>query len=334
MKRHLLFICNSRSAIIAIHELDLARRAVTLRREVALPVPAGENSASPMVLSADGRLLYLPWRGAEKKLLTYSVSPDLADIEIIGSMPLVDDICYLHVDPSGQRLLGAGGSNVVVIPVGDRGLPLPVRERIEVGPLAHCVLVDGTGRILASSCRGDSVRVLSGDVGTGELVFARDLKQPTGSGPRHMCRSPDGRRVYLVSQESGEVVVLNCEATLLEVQRTSMVVDLGADFAPMGGDIAITPDGRFVYATERTSNRLVSYAVDPLDGTLQCLGFVATPDYPRAFGIDPTGTFLTVLGFRGHRAAVLAIGADGHLAPIADFATGERPSWVVSLQCS
>lgn len=330
MSRHVLIVCNSRSADLSLHEFDLSRRSVVSRAVVELPVLAGPSNAASMALNAERTRLHLAWRGSRKEVLTFSLAADRAALALLGRMPLEDDICFLHFDAERSQLLAAAGDDVLTLPLDAGGLPHP-GGRCRVGPMAHGVTALGAGRMLATACRGDALCLIEQDE-AGALETVRTIAQPPGSGPRHLCRAPNGRHVYLVSQEGGEVVTLGLASGGVEtLQRLAMVDDQGAGFMPMGGDISITPDGRFVLATERHSNRLVAFAVAPETGLLTRLGWAPAPDYPRALAIDPSGKFLTVLGFRGHSASIFSLGPEGEMTFLADFATGERPSWALSL---
>ncbi len=320
MSRSLLLTCNSRSATISVHEYDAARKQVKHLRDVVLPVPAGETHASPMALSPDGTLVYLAWRGSDKRLMTFVLDRSAA-LTLAQNQPIADDLCFLNVAADGACLLGAGGDSITDFTLDVHGLPTSAGSPRQVGAMAHCVVTDKQGQIHATACRGDALRSFYDD---GRVV---DIAQPQGSGPRHLCLSPDGRHLYLVTQESGEVVSFSIDGGLCERQRLTMVDE--AD-APMGGDIGITPDGRFVYATERSSNRVVGFAVEH-NGTLRRIGMADVPDYPRALCIGGSGKFLVVAGFRGHSAAIFDIGKDGALIPTTAFATGERPSWVLAV---
>ncbi|ODT81965.1 MAG: hypothetical protein ABS76_08980 [Pelagibacterium sp. SCN 64-44] len=330
MSRHLLIVCNSRSANLSLHEFDLPGRSIVPCGMLDLPVPPGEANAASMALNAEGTRLYLAWRGSRKEVLTFALAADRAALSLLGRMPLEDDICFLHFDAERSQLLAAAGQDVLALPLDEMGLP-HLGARCAVGPMAHGVIALGAGRMLATACRGDVLGVIE-QAGAGGFTVVQTIAQPPGSGPRHLCRAPNGRHAYLVSQESGEVVTLGIgPERVASVQRLPLVDDQQTGFAPMGGDIGITPDGCFVLATERRSNRLVAFAVAPETGLLTRLGWVPTPDYPRALAIDSSGKFLTVPGFRGHRASIFSIGPEGEMTFLADFATGERPSWVLSL---
>lgn len=323
MTRSLLLTCNSRGATISIHEYDAAQRQVTHLRDVVLPVLAEETHASPMAMSADGAMVYLAWRGSEKRLLALAVDR-AGTLELLWDQAIKEDICFLHATGDGARLLGAGGDSVVEFLLDEQGFPTKALPPLPIAAMAHCVLTDGRGRTYVTACRGDLLRSFADD---GLLGHFEDMRQPVGSGPRHLSLSPNSKNLYLVTQESGEVVVFSTEGRLREVQRLQMVEGVQA---PMGGDIGVTPDGRFVYATERTSNRVVGFAVGD-DGMLWRVGAADVPDYPRALCVGGGGKFLAVLGFRGHRTDIFEIGEDGSLTPSGQFATGERPSWMLAV---
>src|SRR5207247_138867 len=61
-------------------------------------------------------------------------------------------------------------------------------------------------------------------------------------------------------------------------------------------DLHLTPNGRFLYAAERTSSSIGAFRVDAATGSLAYLGSTPTEKQPRGFRIDPTGRFMVVSG--------------------------------------
>src|SRR5262249_8929984 len=140
------------------------------------------------------------------------------------------------------------------------------------------------------------------------------LKQ--GSGPRHLVVSADNRFVYLSNELSGTVTTLALDAvtgTLKEHDSVSMLppdsklspgLPRGSDGRPAhnpdndiwAADLHLTPDGRFLYASERTSSTVGAFRVDRTNGKLTYLGSTPTEKQPRGFAIDPSGRFLVVAG--------------------------------------
>jgi 6-phosphogluconolactonase len=60
-------------------------------------------------------------------------------------------------------------------------------------------------------------------------------------------------------------------------------------------DVHVSPNGKFLYGSNRGHNSVVVYAIDAKTGKLTYVENVSTQgNWPRNFGIDPTGTFLLV----------------------------------------
>src|SRR6185295_17034394 len=145
------------------------------------------------------------------------------------------------------------------------------------------------------------------------------VQMKQGSGPRHFIFSKDNKFVYLLNELNATVTTLALDAksgTLKEVDSASALppdTKLGAG-APRGAvgapgqaprntdndiwasDLHLTPNGRFLYAAERTSSTLGAFRVDAASGKLSYLGSTPTEKQPRGFNIDPAGRFVVVSG--------------------------------------
>ena len=106
---------------------------------------------------------------------------------------------------------------------------------------------------------------------------------------------------------------------------------LPAGFAgkPWAADLHLTPDGRYLYASERTSSTISAFKVDAAAGLLQPLGQTATEKTPRGFAIDSSGKFLLAVGQESHSLSVHPIdSASGALGIPKRLALGKNPNWV------
>ena len=98
--------------------------------------------------------------------------------------------------------------------------------------------------------------------------------------------------------------------------------------APAGGkvaaaDIHLTPDGRFLYTSERSTDTLAAFEVDGETGMVGLIGHVASEPGPRGFAIDPGGAFLLCAGLTSGRVATYAIDrASGALTRSGAIAVG------------
>jgi 6-phosphogluconolactonase len=264
---------------------------------------------------------------------------------------------YIQIEGTGRFLLGAsyGGHLVSVNPVDRDG---KVSEPIQVIPTArnaHAIITDRTNRYVFVPHLGtDQIFQFRLDAGTGRLTAnTPPLAQlKAGSGPRHIVMSRDNRFAYLLNELTATVTTLSLDAgtgTLTEVSSASA---LPADSklvpgAPRGAvgaagqpprdtsndiwasDLHVTPDGKFLYAAERTSSSIGAFSVDIATGKLTYLSSTPTEKQPRGFRIDPRGRHMVVSGEKSETLSVYAIdGASGALKPLGKFPTGKGSNWV------
>ena len=117
---------------------------------------------------------------------------------------------------------------------------------------------------------------------------------PPGDGPRHFAFHPNRRWLYSLQEEASTVAVFayDAERGRLKPQQTISSLPKGFAGTDFTSEIMVTPDGKFVYAANRLHDSIAWFAIAET-GDLTLLGEQWTRgDYPRYFGIDPTGSFL------------------------------------------
>jgi 6-phosphogluconolactonase len=239
-------------------------------------------------------------------------------------------------DRTGRFLLSAsyGGNKVTVNPIDPQGIVQPVTQVVATEPNAHAILPDPANRfVLATSLGGDVVHQLRFDASTGTLSPSsppvQHVKQKAG--PRHFVFHPNGQLVYLLGELDGSITVFDYDATTGQLSQRQTVSALPAGFTgkPWGADIHVTPDGRFVYASERTSSTLAAFAIDAATGTLSPIGSFPTEKQPRGFNIDPSGRHLLAVGQLSNGMSSYAIDqATGALTRLAQYQVGRNPNWI------
>ncbi|HEX5863308.1 MAG TPA: beta-propeller fold lactonase family protein, partial [Casimicrobiaceae bacterium] len=94
-------------------------------------------------------------------------------------------------------------------------------------------------------------------------------------------------------------------------------------------DIHMTPNGKFLYISERTSNSLGAFSVDGASGKLTYVSSTPTEKQPRGFTIDPKGRFLVAAGEKSETISVYAIDpGSGALKHLNKYPTGKGANWV------
>src|SRR6266853_2102361 len=79
------------------------------------------------------------------------------------------------------------------------------------------------------------------------------------AGARHLVFSPSGTFVYLVDELDASIYVFPWDAktgTLKKEVQVATALPRGFEGKPWAADIHLTPDGRFLYASERTTSTL------------------------------------------------------------------------------
>jgi 6-phosphogluconolactonase len=313
----------------------------------------------PMAVSPDKRFLFAAVRSKPFQAYSYSIDKSSGALNLVGTATLAESYPYIALDRSGRFLLAAsyGANQVGVNPVGADGR---VGEPLQVIPTArnaHSIRTDNTNRFVFVPHLGtDQVFQFLFDEKSGRLSAntppVLQLKQ--GTGPRHLIVSPDNRFVYLLNELTGTVTTLSLDPSTGTLKELDSVSVLPADTkfvpgAPRGAvgtpganqgprntdndiwasDLHLTPNGRFLYAAERTSSTLGAFRVDTASGKLTYLGSTPTEKQPRGFNIDPTGRFVVVSGEQSDTISSYAIDPEtGALKPIGRYPTGKGANWV------
>ncbi|KGO84924.1 6-phosphogluconolactonase [Flavobacterium rivuli WB 3.3-2 = DSM 21788] len=116
-----------------------------------------------------------------------------------------------------------------------------------------------------------------------------------GGGPRHFTFHPNGKFAYCIEEMGGAVsayVYKNGGLDSLQRIYTHPETVTGGFES---SDIHISPDGKFLYASNRgKENNIAIFSIGE-NGTLKPVGYQSTlGNHPRIFAIDPSGKFLIV----------------------------------------
>ncbi|WP_428228529.1 lactonase family protein [Flavobacterium sp.] len=121
------------------------------------------------------------------------------------------------------------------------------------------------------------------------------LKTDLEAGPRHFTFHPNEKWGYCIEEMSGSISAYQYKnGTLKQIQRIAAHPDeITEGFE--SSDIHISPDGKFLYATNRgKENNIAIFSIDG-NGLLKNIGYQSTlGKHPRIFAIDESGKFLVV----------------------------------------
>jgi 6-phosphogluconolactonase len=335
-KAMIVYVGNSDSQDVTVLALRSGGELTTIQT-ARVEGPAKPGGSLPLAVSPDKRRLYVGLRNEPYSVATFTVDPNSGALSLIGHGPLPDSMCYIVTDRTGKFLLSAsyGGHKAAVSPLRADGVVQTVLQIVATEPNAHCILPDPSNRyVLIASLGGDCVHQMKFDAASGRLTPNDPpiVRVRTGAGPRHLVFSPDTKFVYVLNELDGSLYVFPWDAGSGTLQREIQIASVLPDIfsgRPWAADLHVTPDGKFLYASERTSSTLAAFAVERDTGKLGAVGHYPTEQRPRAFNIDPSGRYLLAVGQLSHTLTCYAIDpASGALAKLRQYAVGKNPNWV------
>ncbi|TWD83091.1 6-phosphogluconolactonase [Kribbella amoyensis] len=239
-----------------------------------------------------------------------------------GSAP-----CHLALVAKGNYLLSAnyGSGDVAVHPVnadGSLGERTDLVQHEGAAPHAHQVVEDPAGEyVLAVDLGTDSVYTYELST-AGKLALQATATMNEGAGPRHLAFHPSGVYAYVANELDSTITICGYDAGRLTPGTSLPTTPPGAP-QNYPGEVLVSPDGRFVYLTNRGHNSIAVFAVEAGGAELR---LVDTPscggDWPRHCGLDKSGALLFVANQRSNTITTFHRNQQtGTLTPAAEFST-------------
>lgn len=296
--------------------------------------------------------------GKNSTISAFSLDAQSGRLTLLNQLPaLGEDPCYLSFDRTGKYVFVANytSGNVVVFPIGadgklsaatanvrDEGKLGPNKERQEA-PHAHWIaqsLVDngvyvadlGLDRVVAYGFDPTKGTLSAGPVRSSfsYRMLDRSAKLSQGTGPRHAVFASRGLRMYVVGELQSTVTVFHMIGTddfvPVSFQKIS-ALPKGFSGRNDAAEIAIHPNGKFLYSSNRGHDSIALFHIDPASGKLTAAGdFSVEGKEPRHFAIDPSGNFLLAEDQLSDKIVTFRIDQkSGALTPTGDSAEVPSP---------
>jgi 6-phosphogluconolactonase len=289
-------------------------------------VAAETPDPSWVAVHPSGKYLYAANEaGKASAVSAFAIHKKSGKLTLLNQMPsLGEDPCYLSFDKTGKYVFVANytSGTIAVFPilangrlgehtalVKDQGATGPTKERQEA-PHAHWIEpYANNGWVYVADLGLDRVFVYHFDVAKGTLAmpptpgpkhpFAQNaLTLSPGTGPRHVAISrskKDFRQfVYVLGELDSTVTVFanSIEGFFSPIQKVLMLPK-GFSGRNDAAEIAVHPNGKFLYTSNRGEDTIAIFSIDPAEGTLSFVARVPTGGKePRHFAIDPSGKYL------------------------------------------
>jgi len=329
----MVYVSNSDSQDIYVMELKQADGSVALVDKVATG-----GTVMPLAISPNHRFLYASLRSQPYSVSSFAIDGRSGKLNLMSTVPLADNMANLATDKTGRFLLAASytGNKISINPIAANGsveatpvAVIPTREK------AHAIATDPANtHLFASNLGGDIILQYRFDAASGQVTPNTPpyVETSKGAGPRHFVFDRRARFVYSTNELDGTLNTYRYDAVTGTMTLQSTVSLLPKGFkgdALAPADLHLTPDGRFLYASERTSSTLTGFAVDPESGALTLIASFPTETQPRGFNIDPSGRYLLAVGQKSNRMSSYAIDQkSGALQFLHQYDMGKNPNWV------
>jgi len=320
--------------------------------------PAGKF-VMPMAVTPDNKNLYASVRSKPFSLSMYQIDQVNGQLKWVGAIPLPDSMVNVSIDKTGKWLLATsfGGHNNSVNQIQVNGYvnPIPSQAFPSGGKNPHAIIFDqsnkfvyvpqlGTDEIKIHAFNGSQAKPLS------ESASSVSLQKQQG--PRHIVISPDNKFAYVITEMTGEVIVFSRDIKTGMLTQIQAVSSLPADTKLVPGrprpptgspeatafddsnmifsaEIKLTPNGKFLYTSERTKSTLSGFEVDTQTGKVKHLFTKPTEEMPRGFNVDPSGQFLVASGQKSDKVSLYSINqTTGDLSLIERVPGGKGANWV------
>lgn len=296
---------------VGITRLSLDPDAGTLTKEAEF---TGIDNPSFLTMDRSGKYLHAVSEVATLngqpggEIVTFLIEDEGTSLQEAMSHPTLGaDPCFVSLDPAERWLAVSNysGSSVVVYPMDPSGVPGPVNVRFRhsgTGPNAsrqeaphpHAAVFSPDGKYLFVPDLGmDKVMVYTLN-DEGQWVGHDAPSLAPGAGPRHMKFHPSGKWVYVINELDSTVTRFDYAADG-KLGRQETVTTLPASFSGESwcAEVVVSPDGKFLYASNRGHDSLAVFAIDAATGELRSAGFASTRGkYPRNFALTPDGRWL------------------------------------------
>jgi 6-phosphogluconolactonase (cycloisomerase 2 family) len=179
-------------------------------------------------------------------------------------------------------------------------------------PKPHQAQFDPSGKFIVVPDKGcDRVLVYTIDGGGKlHLVEAAGAAARETSGPRHVAFHPGNRFAYVINELDSTVVAYRFDAVSGALRPFQVISALADDFTgnSRGAEIAVSRDGRHLYASNRGADTVATFALDRASGRLTLTGSSpAGGKTPRFFTLMADGSAMFVANEEGHNIVRHAI---------------------------
>jgi 6-phosphogluconolactonase len=241
-----------------------------------------------IALHPNGQVLYsISDPSGEQLVAALAFDRNSGALALINQQPTQGGYpCYVEVDQSGSAVVVANynGGSVASYPLEKDGalseagsfvqhVGSSINTKRQQEPHAHCFKIAADGRFAFSADLGtDKIMIYALDAATGTLTPGQQpfVRVAPGGGPRHFTIAPDNRHAYVINEIGNTVTafIYDAERGLLLEQNSVPTLPVDYDGVSHTADLCLTPDGRFLYGSNRGHDSVAAFSVGEKTGAL------------------------------------------------------------------
>lgn len=285
--------------------------------ETLTEVQTVSDRESPTYLEVhpSGKFLYVVYREKPEHAGTIAAFQidAMGKLAKINEQPVGKNPCHISIDPQGKLLFVSNyaSGSLIVYSIKQDGSLSPSIDNFQYSgsslhkerqkePHTHSAIPSLKGDFLYVSDLGvDKIMLYEIDA-KGNLYPAKTpfIETPPGAGPRHSVVHPNGNYLFSNEELTSSVTSYKIDQRTGALQFVERVTMLSNDTTAEGNsaaDIHLSPDGEFLYASNRGQDNLVVYRVNSNNGKLSYVEHTRTEGkHPRSFMVDDKGEFIFV----------------------------------------
>lgn len=221
-----------------------------------------------------------------------------------------DHPCHVELDKTGKWLFVSNytGGTISCLPVNDDGM-LGVASVIQHNGSGPNVERQKTAHVHGAIISADNKTLYVTDLGTDKLMLYNfdeltgklspsepaSIASTPAAGPRLFTQGYRSKYAYVIEELTGTIQVYKNDGNKVNpIHRYSTMPEGDLQFAG-SADIHISPDLKFLYASNRAESNTIAIFKIKKNGKLKLIAHQSTlGKTPRNFSIDPSGNFLLV----------------------------------------
>ncbi|WP_256762404.1 lactonase family protein [Cohnella sp. WQ 127256] len=300
------------SPSIYVSDFEKGTGALTIHQQLS-----GVKNPSFLDINLDKEIVYFINVSTDEEgrnvtgVASYQLSPDHLNLTLLNeqqSLPATS--CHITLDQTKTNLIVCSyhGGMIGLIPLDNDGLVGKTKEvhqhtgssilPIQTQSRTHSANIDPTNQfVIVADLGADRIVVYKLNADQHTLTPHNEISVAPGAGPRHSVFHPTLPYFYVINELNSTINGYQFDATLGLLTEIETLNTLPPEYSESNAcaDIHISPDGLYLYGSNRGHDSIVVYQIDPSNGKLTLVEHASTlGKHPRNFTLSPDGAYLLV----------------------------------------